>query len=217
MFIENLRHVKKKWKIPMLIGVGLILVGLLGSYAYFGSTYNGISAGGTGAEQRIKTLESNVKALEKSVKADPDNSALVVELADNYFDLGSYRLLLLKESAAKDSFMSAVTHYQKAAQLFTGETEETTWVNLYSRWIGSNIQIGDINGAKKTFEGSLEPLPYNIEVLKAYGDQMIQAQQEDALIGHLNVYRGSAGNGRSIPYANRHHPQHRPVLSDESP
>ncbi len=186
MFIENLRHVKKKWKIPMLIGVILILLGLMGSYAYMGSSY-GATTSGIDLDSRIDTLKSNIKALKKEVKENPEDGALLYELGQDYYSLAAYQTLLFKEDDAATAYESAIGNFEQAAQLFTGETTDEEWVELYTRWFGSYIALGDPDGACEVFQSSVEPLGYNADVLSAFASQMQSAEQEDALIEQLTA------------------------------
>lgn len=182
MFIESLRHVKKNWKIPLIIGVILILIGLMGSYAYLGSSFNGTSASGTGVKGKVSTLKSEVKAAKKEAAANPEDGALQSQLGQSYYSLAAYQTLLFDEDDAKASYTSAVASFEKAAGLFTADTEETEWVTLYERWFGSQVALDDTDNAFTVFKASIDKVGYNTELLTSYATQMIGAKKEDALI-----------------------------------
>jgi len=195
MFIENLRHVKKKWKIPMLIGVILILLGLMGSYAYMGSSY-GATTSGIDLDSRIDTLKSNIKALKKEVKENPEDGALLYELGQDNYSLAAYQTLLFEEDDAATAYEAAIENFEQAAQLFTGETTDEEWVELYTRWFGSYIALGDPDGACKVFQSSVEPLGYNADVLSAFASHMQSAEQvpedETDYLSSVTSYLSSA-------------------------
>ncbi len=189
MFIENLRHVRKKWKIPMLIGVLLIIIGLMGSYALWGSSYSGTSASTSGVDldRTVANLKDTIKAIEDEMAENPEDGTLAYELGQNYYVLGSYQYLLIDDEAATASFASAISGFEQAATLYTSETSETEWVELYKHWIAGYVALDDPDNACAVFQNSLEPLKYNADVLESFSTQMLAAEEEDALIQELTA------------------------------
>ena len=76
MLFENLRNVKKKWKVPALIVIIVLILGLLSSFAYLGSSFgSGENTAATGTS--IESLESQAKEAAKAADDSDDGETVI--------------------------------------------------------------------------------------------------------------------------------------------
>ncbi|MEG1868923.1 MAG: hypothetical protein RR219_08340, partial [Clostridiales bacterium] len=103
MFIEQLRHVKKKWKVPALILIVLLVLGLLSSFAYLGASY-GNMGGGTAQAKDVDYYADVAKTAEKAVKKDPEKEDALLAAIAAFDDYATYQILYLDDNGANESY-----------------------------------------------------------------------------------------------------------------
>lgn len=170
MFIENLRHVKKRSKYIMIVLVVLIAIGLLSTFAYLGSSFNGANAAdGTYTENMIANLESSAKTYTKELKQDAANTEALANAASTYATLGAYQNLLLDETAAQKSYTSAKDYAnQLIAYYEENGGEEGDWATAYGVLFECDLATGNLDGARTAFTESWEKAGLNADILNSY-------------------------------------------------
>ena len=83
MVMQKIRHSKKKMRVPLIIMVIMLAVGLVGSFAIWSSPNVGGTAGNEiQPEEQIKNLQISIDSLEKDLEENPKDFSVVKSLAD---------------------------------------------------------------------------------------------------------------------------------------
>lgn len=199
MFIENLRHVRKRNKIIMIVLVVLIIAGLLVGYGFMGNSVGG-SADGTYTERMLHNAASTVKTYSKEIKKDANNTTALAGAANGYLNLAGLQDLLLDESGAKKSYNSAIQYANKLIEVYEsgvantgtdGEATEIDWNTPYSVLMQANVAIGDVEASREIFKSSWENVGANAEYATAYGTAMTGAKEYAAGLEDLEAYKAA--------------------------
>lgn len=164
MFIENLRSVKKKWKIPALILIILLVLGLLSSFAYLGSSIGNVGGGSNaeGIDYYAKAAENAEKAVKK------DNAESILAAVSAYDDYATYQVLYLDNGSTKSYEKMQKFAKDLLALYATQETEADAWSAAYMYAIRADLALNDVEAARAAFNESLSTITLSSEYLSNY-------------------------------------------------
>lgn len=185
MFIENLRNVKKKWKVPALILIVLLVMGLLSSFAYLGSSFGGMGSGNSA--QGLDYYATAAENAEKAAKKNSDDADAILAAVQAYDDYATYQILYLdKDSAA--SYGKMKEYGEKLLALYgTQETEDADWANAYMFVIRADLAVDNVDGAREAFNQSLTSMTLTSEYLNNYSSAMMAKELYTELEEDMNA------------------------------
>ncbi len=185
MFIENLRNVKKKWKVPALILIVLLVLGLLSSFAYLGTSFGGGSIGSNaeGIDYYATAAENAEKAAEKNGD-DVDTLLQAVTAFDNY---ATYQVLYFDNGSA-ESYGKMRDYANKLLALYGGqETDDSAWADAYMYVIRADLALDDVDGAREAFNKSLSTITLTSDYLNNYSTALMTKELYDELVEDMNA------------------------------
>ncbi|MDO4542055.1 MAG: hypothetical protein Q4C00_04400 [Bacillota bacterium] len=170
MFIENLRNVKKKWKIPALVLIVLLVMGLLSSFAYLGATYGNVGSGNNA--QGLEYYATAAENAEKSAK-DSDDAETVLAAAAAFDDYATYQVLYLDKGSV-ESYGKMKEYAEKLLSIYgSQETEDADWAAAYMYVIRASLAVDDVDGAREAFNESLTAMTLTSDYLNDYTSAMM--------------------------------------------
>lgn len=183
MFIEELRHVRKKWKVPAMVLIVLLVLGLLSSFAYLGSSYGNVGSNTDSGD----TYKSTAKSAAKAVK-DKESADNLLAAVTAYDDYAAYQVLYLDDNGAKESYAKELDYVDRLLKLYgSQETTDAEWVKAYTAAIGANIAVGDTDKARSLFKESLSAMTVSSDYLSQYTQTMMGKELYSELSEDLNA------------------------------
>ncbi|WP_227767132.1 tetratricopeptide repeat protein [Zhaonella formicivorans] len=118
MMLKAIRKHKRAAKIPLIILVIVLSVGLVGSFMVWQapSADDFQATGASGGNSQLQSLRANIRQYEQAVKTNPNNVNLLVALANNQYDLGVQYFDVQNYEEGAKFFKAAVKSYQKALE-----------------------------------------------------------------------------------------------------
>lgn len=187
MFIEGLRRAKSKWRIGVSILLGLIIVSLVLSFAYFGQTM-----GGTGVTETASPLEAAESAAETAAAAANDaagDATVLGNAAAAYLSLAAYQELYLEDSA--DSYAAALD-YANQMVAACGTTPEADYATAYSYVFEAYMGMGDAAGLSAAFNEALKVVTLDESFIDTYYRYMNVLGDNELLIADLTTAKDLA-------------------------
>ena len=194
MFIENLRHVRKKNKILMIVLVALIAIGLLSTFAYLGSSFGGSSSGSGGyLDNAVASLESSAKTYEKSIRDNAEDTAALAGAVDTYAQLAAYQDLLLDSKASEESYARAAGYAEQFVALLEGGStvEAADAATVFLSLEKAQLAEGNVNAARETFAGSWTYVGQESTYIEGYANAMIAAEYFAEATEDVNAFRAT--------------------------
>ncbi len=185
MLFENLRNVKKKWKVPALVVIIVLILGLLSSFAYLGSSFNtGTNSASTG--DTLKDLAATAKAAAKAAKGS-DDAENVLAAANAYYNLAVYQQLYNEGDKSAESYQQMKDYADKVLKLYGSvETTDAQWQEAYLLLMRGDIATDDLEGARAHFQDSLKVTTPSSSYLQTYAGLLYTAKEYQAIIDDLN-------------------------------
>lgn len=185
MFIENLRSVKKKWKVPALILIVLLVLGLLSSFAYLGSSFGGMGSGNNA--EGLDYYATAAENAEKAVKKNSEDADTLLAAVQAYDDYATYQVLYLDNGSAA-SYGKMKEYGEKLLALYGAqETEDADWANAYMFVIRADLAVDNVDGAREAFNQSLTAMTLTSEYLNNYSSAMMAKELYTELAEDMNA------------------------------
>ena len=167
MFIEGLRRAKKKWRIGVGVLLGLIIISLVLSFAFFGSSI-GVSETPQ-ATDILEAAELNAEAKADAVKDAEGDMTVIGDAAAAYLSLAAYQDLYLHDSA--DAYKEALDFAQQMVAA-CGSTEAADYNTAYSYVMEANFGLGDAAALSAAFNESLALVTIDESYINSYYQMM---------------------------------------------
>ena len=167
MFIEGMRRAKKKWRIGVGILLGLIIISLVLSFAFFGS-----SIGVSDTAQPTDILESveySAEAAADAVKDAEGDMTVLGQAAAAYLSLAAYQDLYLVDSA--DAYREAL-NYAEQMVAACGSTESADYNTAYGYVLEADFGLGDAAALSAAFVESLAYVTIDESYIQSYYQKM---------------------------------------------
>lgn len=186
MLFENLRNVKKKWKVPALIVIIVLILGLLSSFAYLGSSFgSGTNTAATGTS--IESLESQAKEAAKAAD-DSDDGETVIAASEAYYDLAVYQQLYNEGADAKESYQLMKNYAEKALDIYGSvETTDAQWQTAYLLLMQADAAGNDVESLRAHFADSLNVTVPSSDYLQTYANLLYTAEDYQAIVDDMNA------------------------------
>lgn len=182
MFIENLRNVKDKRRVLIGVLLGLIILSLLLTFAYFGSDI-GVSADNGSTGDFLKDAENAAK-IAGDVADKSDDMEAQNEAASAYFALAGYQVLHLED--ATKSYKKALK-YAEAMVAACGSAEAPDYETAYGYEIKAYAGLKDAQGLSAAFNESLEFVELNQSYLSTYNTAMTELDAQEQFIADMET------------------------------
>lgn len=169
---------KKHFKIFMIIGIAVLSLGLIGSYAIW-SIPRFSSSSGTGEQTpadptvEYQQMEERIAELEKSLSQKKDDPALLEKLGNAYYDLGFQMFMDGTDSkAAQENMNAALKNYEAVLKL----KPDNIPVVLQAAYTASIV--GNISKAEELYQKALSLDAGSIEVKLNYGHFLLYGKND---------------------------------------
>lgn len=188
MLFEKLHNAKKTWKIPVLVVIILLLMGLLGSFAYLGSSFNtGTNTTATNGDT-MDNLKDLAKSAGKSADSSNDDADAALAAANAYYNLAAYQQLYNEGDKAQKSYQTMKTYTEKTLEIYgSAETTDAQWQEAYQLLFIADNAIGDVDGMRASFEESLAVMVPGSSYLQTYASLLAAAEDYQSAIDDLNA------------------------------
>ncbi|MEG0874636.1 MAG: hypothetical protein RSH79_04950 [Clostridiales bacterium] len=181
MFIEQLRHVKKKWKVPALILIVLLVLGLLSSFAYLGASY-GNMGGGTAQAKDVDYYADVAKTAEKAVKKDPEKEDALLAAIAAFDDYATYQILYLDDNGANESYAKMLGYSNDLmSKYYKDKATDEQWSKAYSYNIQGYLALDDVKAARASFKESLTNMTLTSDYLNNYSAALMAKKNYTAI------------------------------------
>ncbi|GEA17098.1 MAG: hypothetical protein PWR22_707 [Moorella sp. (in: firmicutes)] len=175
--MTSLRRLSKKRPVLGILFVVVLSIGLIGSYAIFAAPKTPMvtqeaqadaaqqaEALQKAAQEQISQLETEISNLQKELQAKPNDVAILLQLGDNQYNLGTLYLFANGDQAkANESFKAAVASYQQVLKL----NPQEKGINL--RLAGAALYAGDTGLAEENFQAAIKADPGDNNARMTYG------------------------------------------------
>lgn len=168
MFIEGVRRAKNKWRIGVGVLLGLIIVSLVLSFAFFGSSIGGVSDTPE-ATDVLESAELNAEAAAEAVKDAEGDMTVIGQAAAAYLSLAAFRDLYLQDSA--DAYAEALKYAEQMVAA-CGATEAADYNTAYGYVLEANFGLGDAAALSAAFTESLDYVTIDESYINGYYQKM---------------------------------------------
>ena len=168
MFIEGVRRAKNKWRVGVGILLGLIIVSLVLSFAFFGSSIGGVSETAQSTDI-LESAELNAEAAAAAVKDAEGDMTVIGEAAAAYLSLAAFQELYLADSA--DAYKEAL-NYAEQMVAACGSTEAADYETAYGYVLEANYGLGDAAALSTAFLESLDFVTISETYINSYYQMM---------------------------------------------
>lgn len=186
MLFENLRNVKKKWKVPALAVIIVLILGLLSSFAYLGSSFgSGTNTAANGTS--IENLESLAKDAAKAANGSDDGDT-VAAASEAYYNLAVYQQLYNEGKDAQESYQAMKEYAEKALELYGSvETTDAQWQTAYLLLMQADAAVSDMETLRAHFADSLKVTVPSSDYLQSYANLLYTAEDYQAIVDDMNI------------------------------
>ncbi len=182
--MTSLRRLSKKRPVLGILFVVVLSIGLIGSYAIFAAPKSPAGSQGdregTGdaarqaeelqkaAREQISQLETEISNLQKELQAKPDDVAILLQLGDNQYNLGTLYLMVNgDQEKAGESFKAALDNYRQVVKINPREE------GIYLRMAGAALYAGDEKLAEENFQEAIKADPGDNNARLNYGMYLV--------------------------------------------
>jgi tetratricopeptide (TPR) repeat protein len=182
MFIEGIRHAKKKWRAGVAVLLGLIIVSLVLSFAYFGQ-----SVGTAPTAEGGNPLETAEIAAENAAAAADEaagDATVLGSAAEAYLSLAAYQELYLED--ASKSYEAALDYAQQMVTA-CGSTPDADYATAYSYVFEAYMGLGDADGISAAFNEALTVVTLDQNFVNTYYQYMYSLGAYDLILVDLEA------------------------------
>ncbi|MGI6630948.1 MAG: tetratricopeptide repeat protein [Bacillota bacterium] len=169
MVMQKIRHSKKKMRVPLIIMVIMLAVGLVGSFAIWSSPNVGGTAGNEiQPEEQIKNLQISIDSLEKDLEENPKDFSVVKSLADaRYQQAGLYAQINDREKSM-EVFAKGLENYLSALDYAPEDLNEKGRADIMvqAAFCASNSEQANV--ADALYQQAIELVPEDYTVFYNY-------------------------------------------------
>ncbi|MBQ1252688.1 MAG: hypothetical protein IIY02_07210 [Firmicutes bacterium] len=182
MFIEGIRHAKKKWRAGVAVLLGLIIVSLVLSFAYFGqSVGTAPTAEGGNALETAEIAAENAAAAADEAAGD---ATVLGSAAEAYLSLAAYQELYLED--ASKSYEAALDYAQQMVTA-CGNTPDADYATAYSYVFEAYMGLGDADGISAAFNEALTVVTLDQNFVNTYYQYMYSLGAYDLILVDLEA------------------------------
>ena len=187
MFIEGIRHAKKKWRVGVAILLGLIIVSLVLSFAYFGQSVGTApdAQGGNPLETAELTAENAAAAADEAA----GDATVLGSAAAAYLSLAAYQELYLED--ASDSYAAALDYAQQMVTA-CGTTPDADYISAYSYVFEAYMGLNDAAGLSAAFNEALNVVTLDMDFINTYYQYMYALGAFDLIVTDLEAAKAIA-------------------------
>lgn len=183
MFIEGMRRAKNKWRIGVGVLLGLIVISLVLSFAFFGSSIQGVSDSSNAATGILESAEASAESAAEAAKDADGDMTVQGQAAASYLSLAAYRELYLEDSA--DAYKEALKYAQNMVDA-CGGTEAADYDTAYGYVISANAGLGDVDALSAAFLESLSYVTLDESYIQSYYSAMSALDANEQFIADMD-------------------------------
>lgn len=192
MFIEGMRRAKNKWRVGVGVLLGLIVISLVLSFAFFGSSIQGVSDGSDAASGILESAEASAESAAEAAKDADGDMTVQGQAAASYLSLAAYRELYLEDPA--DAYKEALKYAQNMVDA-CGGTESADYDTAYGYVIRANAGLGDVDALSAAFLESLSYVTLDESYIQSYYSAMSALDADEQFIADMDEVK-SVLNGQ---------------------
>lgn len=182
MFIEGMRRAKNKWRVGVGVLLGLIVISLVLSFAFFGSSIQGVSDSSQ-ATGILESAEAAAEAAAQSAKDADGDMTVQGQAAASYLSLAAYCELYLEDPA--DAYKEALKYAQNMVKA-CGGTEAADYNTAYGYVISANAGLGDVDALSAAFLESLSLVTLDESYIQSYYSAMSALGATDQFVADMD-------------------------------
>ncbi|MBR5329412.1 MAG: hypothetical protein IKV45_04315 [Firmicutes bacterium] len=167
MFIEGVRRAKNKWRIGVAVLLGLIIVSLVLSFAFFGSSIGG--AADSAPSDILGSAEYTAEAAAEAVKGAEGDMTVLGQAASAYLSLAAYQVLYMEDPTK--AYKEALKYAEEMVAA-CGSTEAADYNTAYGYVLQANAGLGDAAALSTAFNASLDVVTIDESYINAYYNYM---------------------------------------------
>jgi len=186
MVIQKIRRGKNKMRLPLIIMVVMLAVGLVGSFAIWSSPNVNTTPGNEIApEEQIKNLQVSIDSLEKELAEKPKDFSIIKSLADARSQQAGLYAQVNDKKKSEEVFKQGLENYLSALDYAPEDLNEKGRADIMvqAAFCASNSNQGSVAGTLYQEAVKLVPedfnVRYNYVLFLGFYQQNIPAAKEE--------------------------------------
>jgi len=199
MVLKQIRYHKNKMRIPLMIMVAILAVGLVGSFAIWSSPDLLNPANPSEAatpEEQIQNLQAGIVSLQETLKSKPKDFATLSGLADAQYQQGQLYDQLQKSDEAKAVIDQSLQNYLLALENPPAELNAKGQADLMVKAANAAWYAGQEATADTLYQQSMGLVPDDFTVAYQYALYLaLNKQQFSEATAVLETYKAKLPAG----------------------
>ncbi|HWR57080.1 MAG TPA: hypothetical protein VN462_11250 [Negativicutes bacterium] len=187
MVMQAIRRSKKKMRIPLIIMVIVLAVGLIGSFAIWSSPDMQSNAPGNEAnpEEQIKNLQVSIDSMENELKEKPKDYSIIKSLADVRYQQAGFYAQINDKAKSEEVFAKGLENYLAALDYAPTELNAQGQADIMVKAAYCASNSGQDNTAGVLYQQAIELVPedfaarYNYVLFLAFYLQDLNKAKEE--------------------------------------